>query len=132
MGYKDGMLAVTAAGGQTITADADSTYYLDFEVTNPEIFNGRPVAYIITVVDKTTAGTSVQFKACQKASEPTEDDADIADWLFLAAELTEGKEIVLPLPSGKTWLRYHRLYVEIAAGTERYTFAAYLGPDPRC
>jgi len=130
MPYKDEILGLTAITGQQVTADANSTDYFDFEVTNPAM-DGRPLAVVVDILAKDTAGTGITFELCQKISEPTTTDATIATYTYLAAEIVAGKQLVLPLPSGKTWLRYFRLYFNITAGSEDYTMAVYFGPDPR-
>jgi hypothetical protein len=128
MGYRDYPLCLSAS--QAVTADTNSTYYLDFETTNP-FLDGHPMAVVITVEAVTTAATGMTVELCHKASEPTTGDACIARFTFLAAAMTKGATLICPLPQGPTWLRYFRIYYDITGGSESYTFSAYLTPDPR-
>lgn len=126
MGYRDALLVLSES--QAVTADADSTNYIDFELTTPPEKDGRPLAVWISVEAKTTAGTGIIFRWCQKVSEPSTGDADLVTVRVLAADLVKGRTIKIFLPQGVTYLRYQRLYYDIIAGAESYTLSAYLGP----
>lgn len=126
MGYRDYELALSTS--QNVTADANSEDYIDTELTNPYWNKGIPMAIIINVEAKNTAGTGCTFEVVHKTSEPTTGDATLCTAVVLAADLEAGDQIVIPLPMGVTMLRYIRLYYNITAGTEDYTFSAYFTP----
>jgi hypothetical protein len=126
MGYRDYKLVLSAS--QAVTADADSTYFLDTEQTYPGWQKGMPAAIIINVEAKTTAGTGITFEVCHYASEPTHSTTTLVSVPVLAADLAKGDQIVIPLPQGVELLRYVRLYYDITAGTESYTLSAYFTP----
>lgn len=128
MGYRDHKLILSSS--QNVTADADSTYYLDTELTIPGWERGLPAAVVINVETVNTAATGVQFIIVHKTSEPTTADANLCSCTALAADLTAGSQIVLALPQGITLLRYVRLYYNITGGTEDYVFSAYFSPLP--
>lgn len=129
MGYRD--IELSLGANQAVGAAANSTDYLDTEQTIPGWEKGMPAAVIINVEAVTTAGTGFTFKVCHKASgEPTTADADLCTVLALAANLTKGSQIVIPLPQGIPLLRYVRLYYSRTGGTESYTFSAYFTPLP--
>ncbi len=126
MPYRDFKLALSTS--QAVTADADSEYYLDTELTYPGWQKGQPAAIYVTIEAVTTAGTGISFEVVHKTSEPTTADAQLCSVTALAANLTKGSQIVIPLPQGIELLRYVRLYYNITAGTESYTISAYFGP----
>lgn len=126
MGYRDYELALSTS--QQVNADANSEDYLDTEMTVPGWERGQPAAIIINVEAKAAAGTGVTFEVVHKTSEPTTGDGALVSVTALAAHLAVGKQIVIPLPMGIPLLRYVRLYYNIAAGTEDYTFSAYFTP----
>lgn len=126
MGYRDAKLVLSK--NQAVTADADSTYYLDTEQTVPGWEKGMPAAVIVNVEAKTVAGTGVSFEVVHKVSEPTTADAQLCSVTALAADLFAGAQIVIPLPQGVKLLRYVRLYYNITGGSESYTFSAYFTP----
>lgn len=126
MGYKEYQGRLTKS--VQVNADANSTNYLDFEVTNPPLGDGRIFGVWVTVEKQDTAGTGIEFELCQKAAEPGTGDATICKHTFLAADLAEGDEVFLPISPNITFLRYFRLYYNITAGTEDYTLSAYFGP----
>lgn len=126
MGYRDIELALSTS--QNVTADANSEDYLDTEQTVPGWEKGMPAAVIINVETVNTAGTGCEFIVCHKTSEPTTGDANLVAVTALAANLTAGSQIVIPLPQGIPLLRYVRVYYNITAGTEDYVFSAYFTP----
>ena len=126
MGYKDNSLKLSAS--QAVTADALADFYIDTELTNPPWKKGTPLAVVVTVETKTTPGTGITFELIHKASAPGTGDATMATFVFLAADLVKGAEIVLPLPKGMTMLRYFSMYYNITGGTESYVLSAYLTP----
>jgi len=126
MGYRDYKFKLSAA--QAVTADANSTDYLDTELTIPGWEKGMPAAVIVNVEAVTIAATGIQFIVCHKISEPTIADANLVAVTALAANLTKGSQIVIPLPQGIPLLRYVRLYYNITGGTESYTLSAYFTP----
>lgn len=128
MGYRDIKLALSKS--QAVTADADSTYYIDTELSAPGWNKGTPAAVIVTVETKTTAGTGITFEVVHKSSEPTTGDVAMCSATVLAADLAVGSTIVIPLPRGITMSRYIRLYYNITAGTESYVLSAYLTSMP--
>lgn len=126
MGYRDYELCLGKS--QAVAADGNSTDYLDTELTYPYWNKGQPAAIIVSVEAVSVAGTGCTFEVCHKASEPTTGDATLCTAVVLAADLTAGKQVVIPLPMGVTMLRYIRLYYNVTAGTESYTFSAYFTP----
>jgi hypothetical protein len=128
MGYRDYKLVLSKS--QQVTASADSTYFLDTEQTVPGWEKGMPAAIIINVEAVTTAATGYTFEVVHKTSEPTHADAILCTAVALAANLTKGSQIVIPLPQGIPMLRYVRLYYMETGGTEDYTFSAYFTPMP--
>ena len=128
MGYRDYKLVLSAS--QAVTADADSTYFLDTEQTYPGWQKGTPAAIIVNVEAKTTAGTGITFEVCHNDSEPTTATDTLCTVVALAADLAAGDQIVIPLPQGIELQRYVRLYYNITGGTESYTLSAYFTPMP--
>lgn len=126
MGYRDMLLALSAS--QAVVADANSTNFIDTELTIPGWEKGMPVAIIINVEVVTTAATGITFEVCHKVTEPTHTDATLCTAKALAAHLTAGSQIVIPLPQGIPLLRMVRLFYDITGGTESYTLSAYLTP----
>ena len=126
MGYRDIKLALSTS--QRVTADANSEDYIDTELAVPGWEKGLPAAIIVNVEAVGTAGTGIEFEVCHKTSEPTTTDATLCTVVALAAHLTAGKQIVIPLPQGIPLLRDVRLYYNITAGTEDYTLSAYFTP----
>lgn len=128
MGYRDYKMILSDS--QAVTADANSTNYIDTEVTYPRWERNHKLGVIVNVEAKTVAGTGVNFIVCHKISEPTVSDANLVTVTALAADLVAGAEIWIPFPNGISILRYIRLYYDIIAGTESYTFSAYVTPLP--
>jgi hypothetical protein len=128
MGYRDYKLLLSSK--QAVVADANSDNYIDTELTVPGWDRGAPLAVVVTVNTKTTAGTGIDFIICHKTSEPTVSDATLVTVRALAADLGKGAEIVIPLPQGITLLRYMRLYYDVIGGSESYTLSAYVTSFP--
>ena len=126
MGYRDKELELSKS--QVLAADANSTDYLDTELTIPGWEKGQPAAVIVTVEAVTVASTGIEFVVCHKTSEPTVNDANLVAVTALAANLTKGSRIVIALPRGIPLLRYVRLYYNLTNGAERYTVSAYFTP----
>jgi len=130
MGYRDyaGALSIT----QSVGADADSTYYVDTDVTNPGWNRGMPAAVIINC--KTTPGagtTGIDFQICHNTSEPTVDSLTLAIFRVPIADIVAGAEFILAIPRGVTLLRYLRLYYNLITGDEiTGIFDAYFTPLP--
>lgn len=128
MGYRDYKLALSTS--HNVTADADSEYYIDTELTIPGWERGMPAAIVVNVETVNTAATGITFEVCHKTGEPTHADATLCTVVALAAELTAGSVITIPLPGGIALLRYVRLYFDITGGTEDYVLSAYFTPLP--
>jgi hypothetical protein len=128
MGYRDIELALSTS--QNVTADANSEDYLDTELAVPGWEKGMPAAIIINIESVSVAGTGIAFEVVHKTSEPTTGDGALVTVTALAADLTAGSQIVIPLPQGIKLLRYVRVYYNITAGTEDYTLSAYFTPLP--
>lgn len=131
MGYIDKELLVTAITGQTITADANSTDYLDTEVTYPgwEKMNGVALVVDIMVASNDTTGMNIII--CHKAAEPTAGDATLLTVTVPVADCTAGNRIIIPLPSGMKILRYIRAYFdEINGDNSTFSAVAYFSPLP--
>ena len=126
MGYRDKELELCK--NQVLVADANSTDYLDTELTVPGWEKGLPAAVIVNIEAQTVAGTGIDFIVCHKTSEPTAADASLVTVHALAAHMAAGKQIVIPLPQGIPLLRYVRLYFNIIDTSERYTVSAYFTP----
>lgn len=127
MGYRDYTLALSTS--QNVTADAVSENYLDTEITYPGWTSGMPAVVVVTVEKVSTAGTGITFKILHKTSQPST-DVILCSVTALAADLTAGSTITIPLPQGITINRYLALYYDITAGTEDYTLSAYFTPVP--
>lgn len=129
MGYRD--FALSLSSSQSVGADADSTYFLDTELTIPGWEKGMPAAVVITVETAPGGTTGVNFIVCHKTSEPTTSDADLVTVHALNAQLVAGSQIVIPLPQGIPLLRYVRLYYNLVTGDETSgVFSAYFTPLP--
>jgi hypothetical protein len=128
MGYRDIELALSTS--QQVNADANSEDYLDTELSVPGWEKGVPAAIIVNIESVATAGTGITFEVCHKTSEPGTGDATLTTVTALAADLSAGDQIAIPLPQGIKLLRYVRLYYNITAGTEDYTLSAYFTPLP--
>jgi len=129
MGYRDIKLVLSKS--QAIGADADSTYFLDTDVTVPGWDKSMPAAVIINVEVAPAGTTGIAFIVCHKTSEPTTADADLVTVTTPTADLVAGDQIVIPLPQGIKLLRYVRLYYNLINGDETNgTFSAYFTPLP--
>jgi len=119
MGYRDFAWALTVMTGQSVAADADSTYYIDTELTNPRIDLGLPAAVIVNVMTAPGAGTTgIDVELVHKISEPTTNDAFLARYRMPIANIVAGAEFVFPFPRGVTVLRYVRIYWQLVTGDE--------------
>ena len=125
MGYRDKKLCLSAS--QLFGASADSTYYIDTELTNPHWDVGYTLGVVLTVETAPGGTTAVTFEICHYATEPTHDTTQIADFEIPTAQLTKGREFVLPLPIGLTILRNIRVYVTIGDGTTG-VYSMYVTP----
>jgi hypothetical protein len=128
MGYRDRALVLSES--QNVAADADSTKYLDTEITIPGWDKTMPAAVIVSIETVNTAATGIDFIVVHKTSEPTTSDANLVTVHALAADLTAGDQVVITLPQGIKLLRYVRLYYNIIGGTEDYVLSAYFTPMP--
>jgi hypothetical protein len=126
MGYRDRTLRLSAS--QNVTSAVDSLYYVETGLTNPQWQKGMPAAVIINVETVNTAGTGFTVTVVHKATEPTINDANIVAVTLLAATITAGKQIVIPLPFGITLLQYVRIYYSRTGGSEDYVFSAFFTP----
>ena len=126
MGYRD--IELNLCKSQAIAADANSTDYIDTELTVPGWEKGMPAAVIVNIEAKTVAGTGINFIVVHKTGEPTINDANLVTVHALAANMAAGAQIVIPLPQGIPLLRYVRLYFDVVDTTERYTVSAYFTP----
>ncbi len=116
MGYRDDKLALSKA--QSIGADADSTNYIDTEITLPGWEKGGPVGVVINVEVSCNGTTGVEFVICHKTSEPTLADATLQTTRVLKEDLVKGDEIIIWLPTGVPLLRYMRIYYNLITGDE--------------
>lgn len=129
MGYRDYRLKLSDS--QAVGADANSTDYIDTELTNPGWERGMPAAVVVNIETAPGGTTGVQFIVCHKTSEPTVNDANLVTVRALNAELVAGAQIVIPLPQGITLLRYVRLYYDLISGDETaLVCSAYFTPLP--
>ena len=129
MGYRDIKLALSTS--QNLVASADSESFIDTEQVIPGWEKGMPAAIIINVETVNTAATGYTIEICHKAdAEPTNDDATYYEVVLVAAQLTAGAQIVLPLLPGIPLLRFVRLYFAETGGTEDYVVSAYFTPLP--
>lgn len=129
MGYRDNKLALSKT--QTVAADADSTYYIDTEITNPGLDRGSTLGVVINVERAPTGvnTTGINFIVCHKNAEPTTADADLVTMRVPSAQILKKAEFVVLLPIGVTILRYIRLYYDLITGDETGAiFSAYLTP----
>ncbi len=131
MGYIDKELLVTAIAGQTITADANSTDYLDTEVTYPGWEKMNNVALVVDIMVASNDTTGINVLIVHKSSEPTTGDATLVTVTIPVADCTVGNRIVIPLPSGIKLLRYIRAYFdEINGDNSTFSAVAYFSPLP--
>lgn len=131
MGYIDAELLLNAITGQTITADANSTDYLDTEVTYPGWEKANGVALVVDVMTASNDTTGINILICHKSAEPTSGDATLLTVTCPVADLTAGNRIVIPLPSGLKLLRYVRAYFdEITGDNSTFKCVAYFAPLP--
>lgn len=131
MGYIDKELLVTAIAGQAITADANSTDYLDTELTYPGWDKANGVALVVDVTTACNDTTGMNILICHKAAEPTSGDATLMTVTCPTADLAVGDRIVIPLPSGLNLLRYVRAYFdEITGDNNTFKCVAYFSPLP--
>ena len=129
MGYRDYRLILS--NSQAVSADADSTYYIDTEITVPGWEKGMPAAVVVTVETAPGGTTGVNFIVVHKTSEPTVNDANLVTVRALNAQLVAGSQIVIPLPQGIPLLRYVRLYYDLISGDETsFVCTAYFTPLP--
>ena len=129
MGYRDYALLLSTS--QSVSGDADSTYFLDTEITVPGWERGQPCGVVVTVETAPGGTTGVNFIVVHKTSEPTVNDANLVTVHALNAELVAGRQIVIPIPGGITLLRYVRLYYDLVTGDETSgVFTAYFTPLP--
>jgi len=129
MGYRDYALALSLS--QAVGADADSTYFLDTEMTVPGWEKGMPAAVVVSVETAPGGTTGVNFIVVHKTSEPTVNDANLVTVRALNAQLVAGAQIVIPLPQGIPLLRYVRLYYDLITGDETaFVCSAYFTPLP--
>jgi hypothetical protein len=127
MGYRDYKLVLSDS--QSVGADADSTNYLDTELTIPGWEKGMPAAVIVNVETAPGGTTGVNFIIVHKTSEPTVNDANLITLTAPNADLVAGKQVVIPLPQGIKMLRYVRLYYDLITGDETSgVFSAYFTP----
>lgn len=129
MGYRDHKLILSSS--QAVGADADSTNYIDTELTIPGWEKGMPAAVVVSIETAPGGTTGVNFIVCHKTSEPTTADASLVTVHALNAQLTAGSQIVITLPQGIPLLRYVRLYYNLVTGDETaLVCSAYFTPLP--
>lgn len=126
MGYRD--IELNLSKSQALAGDVNSADYIDTELAVPGWEKGMPAAIIVNVEAVGVASTGINFIVCHKTSEPTVNDANLVTVHALAADLTVGSQIVIPIPQGIKLLRYVRLYYDLVNGAERYTVSAYFTP----
>jgi hypothetical protein len=129
MGYRDYELKLSDS--QAVGADANSTDFLDTELTIPGWEKTMPAAVIVNVETAPGGTTGINFIIVHKTSEPTVNDANLITVRAPNADLVAGDQIVIPLPSGIALLRYVRLYYDLITGDETSgVFSAYFTPLP--
>ena len=127
MGYRDFKLMLSDS--QAIGADANSTNYLDTELTVPRWEKGDQAAIVVSVETAPGGTTGIAFIIVHKTSEPTTGDADLSTVTIPTAQLTKGRSFTFPLPDGIPLLRYVRLYYNLINGDETSgVFSAYFTP----
>lgn len=126
MGYRDDKLKLSAA--QTVTAEA-SDNWIDTELTSPGWERGSTLAVVLNVETTATGSTGYNFTIVHKASgQPGTGDTDLVTFRIPVANLTKGKEFVLPLPIGVPILRYVGVYYTRINGDESMVCSAYFTP----
>jgi len=128
MGYRDYKLLLSAS--QNVAADAESVQHINTEQDIPGWDKGMPAAIIINIEAVTTAATGIIFEVVHKVTEPHTGDATLVMVRALAAQLTAGSQIVIPLPQGIPLLKMVRIYYDIIGGGEDYDLSAYFTPLP--
>ena len=127
MGYRD--IKLKLSKNQAVSADANSTDYLDTELTYPGWEVGGPLGVVINVETAPGGTTGINFIIVHKASEPTVNDANLITFRVPVADLVAGAEFVIPLPIGVKLLRYMRLYYDLITGDETSgVFSAFVSP----
>jgi len=127
MGYRD--IELNLSANQAVGADANSTDFLDTELTIPGWEKGMPAAVIVSVETAPGGTTGVNFVIVHKTAEPTINDANLVTVRALNADLVAGDQIVIILPQGIALLRYVRLYYDLITGDETSgVFSAYFTP----
>lgn len=127
MGYRDYELLLSSS--QNVTAAADSTYYLDTQLTYPYWNKGMPPAVVISVETVNTAATGMSILLCHHTGEPTNTHVFLTA-VFLAADMAAGSQLVIPFVQGLTLKQYFRIYYSRTGGTEDYVLTAYVTPLP--
>ncbi len=129
MGYRDRQTRLS--GSQSVGADANSTDYIDTEITIPGWERGMPAAVVVNVETAPGGTTGINLIVVHKISEPTTGDADLVTVHALNAQLTAGSSVIITLPTGIPMLRYVRLYYNLVNGDETSgVFSAFFTPLP--
>jgi len=127
MGYRD--LHLKLSKNQAIGADANSTDYINTELTIPGWEKGMPAAVVINCEVAPGGTTGIAFIVCHKVTEPTTGDADLVTVTVPTAQIVAGWQLVIPLPQGVPLLKMVRLYYNLINGNETNgTFSAYFTP----
>ena len=130
MGYRD--IKLKLSKNQAVSADANSTDYLDTELTYPGWEVGGPLGVVINVETAPGGTTGINFIICHKAgnaADPTINDTTLVTYRVPVADLVAGAEFVIPLPIGVKLLRCVRLYYDLITGDETSgVFSAFVSP----
>lgn len=114
-------LSVAAAAGTAVLADA-----IDLDVLGQRIGVGDPKMYLVINVSEAFASAgaaTVAFRLVSDSTDPASTDGtETQHWesdAFAYTDLTVGKRIIVPLPSGNlaTYERYLQLQVVTAVAT---------------
>ncbi|NJL70339.1 MAG: hypothetical protein HC888_01415 [Candidatus Competibacteraceae bacterium] len=126
---------VAAAAGTEVIASA-----IDLDTLGQRIGAGQPILYLVIGVQAafTSGGAAtVQFRLVSDSTDPSSSDGtETRHWqseIYTMAELTAGKKLIVPLPSGdlSPYERYLQLQVVTAtATTTAGTINAFLTHQP--
>lgn len=126
---------VSAAAGTEVIAAA-----IDLDAAGARIGVGTPQMYLVINVQTAFASggaATVQFRLVSDSTDPASSDGtETRHWqseIFTMAELTAGKKLIVPLPSGdlSPYERYLQLQVVTAtATTTAGTINAFLTSQP--
>lgn len=116
---------------QAITADANSTNYMDLGTQARNLFDGEPMAVVLIVdvaADHTTGDEVYEFQIQTDDNTSFSSATALVTKTILYSALTAGAKHVLPIPVGSTLERYLQVYYNVGGTTPTITVTAFLQP----